>query len=364
MLLPSVSARREAFDEYCRERARELRASRVKKEKEDPKEEFENLLTTEVKSTRMNWTDFRRQWKKDRRFYGWGRDDREREKRFREFLGELGESTCSVIWRSAALELHSFREARTRPESGGGFFCTSERKRYCTRRRHLERGKSSPTIRPLFMTVFQVKKSISEDPRYDAVGSSSLREELFSTFLKAQANRTLSDQSEKQGTDISSTEPSDETQKRKDRKAQAVKEREEKIKAERERVQATIEKSRVGLNREEGEQQFRCAAATYSRLCESCAGAHQSITLRCRTLLTDAIREPQVLEAFLRGQQSDRSYFRHRGNHPWRSCRPILVFDIHPCPWATNAIYSKCTWVHCVRSTWTICMRSSVPTLL
>jgi hypothetical protein len=97
VLLPSVSARREAFDEYCRERARELRASRVKKEKEDPNEEFEKLLTTEVKSTRISWTDFRRQWKKDRRFYGWGRDDREREKRFREFLKELGESTCSTI---------------------------------------------------------------------------------------------------------------------------------------------------------------------------------------------------------------------------------------------------------------------------
>ena len=96
VLLPSVSARREAFDDYCRERARELRASRVKKEKEDPKEEFEKLLTAEVKSTRISWTDFRRQWKKDRRFYGWGRDDREREKRFREFLKELGESTCSA----------------------------------------------------------------------------------------------------------------------------------------------------------------------------------------------------------------------------------------------------------------------------
>ena len=96
VLLPSVSARREAFDEYCRERARELRASRVKKE-EGPKEEFEKLLATEVKSTRINWTDFRRQFKKDRRFYGWGRDDREREKRFREFLKDLGESACSVI---------------------------------------------------------------------------------------------------------------------------------------------------------------------------------------------------------------------------------------------------------------------------
>ena len=94
VLLPSVSARREAFDEYCRDRARELRQSNVQKEKDlaNPKEAFERLLKEEVKSTRTTWTDFRRTWKKDRRFWGWGRDDREREKRFREYLKELGES--------------------------------------------------------------------------------------------------------------------------------------------------------------------------------------------------------------------------------------------------------------------------------
>jgi len=88
-----VAARREAFDEYCKERARELRQSTVKKEKAttSPKEDFEQLLREEVKSTRASWTDFRRTWKKDRRFYGWGRDDREREKRFRDYLKELGE---------------------------------------------------------------------------------------------------------------------------------------------------------------------------------------------------------------------------------------------------------------------------------
>jgi len=96
VLLPSVSARREAFDEYCRDRARELRQSTIKKERgaASPKEEFEILLNAEVKSTRSTWTDFRRTWKKDRRFYGWGRDDREREKRFREFIKDLGESQC------------------------------------------------------------------------------------------------------------------------------------------------------------------------------------------------------------------------------------------------------------------------------
>lgn len=94
VLLPSVAARKEAFDEYCRDRARELRQSKVKQEKQaaNPKEEFETLLREEVKSTRTSWTEWRRQWKKDRRFYVWGKDDREREKRFREYLKELGES--------------------------------------------------------------------------------------------------------------------------------------------------------------------------------------------------------------------------------------------------------------------------------
>ena len=97
VLLSSVSARREVFDDYCRERARELRQSKVAKEKEDPKEEFEKLLNEQVKSTRTSWTDFRRQWKKDRRFYGWGRDEKEREKRFRDFLKDLGESLSALF---------------------------------------------------------------------------------------------------------------------------------------------------------------------------------------------------------------------------------------------------------------------------
>ena len=71
----------------------------VKKEKQvaSPKEEFERLLAEEVKSTRASWTEFRKSWKKDRRFYGWGRDDKEREKRFRDYLRELGERMCIPI---------------------------------------------------------------------------------------------------------------------------------------------------------------------------------------------------------------------------------------------------------------------------
>ncbi|KAH9977725.1 Hsp90 protein-domain-containing protein [Lactifluus volemus] len=257
VLLPSVAARREAFDEYCRERARELRASRVKKEKEDPKEEFDQLLTAEVKSTRTSWTDFRRQWKKDRRFYGWGRDDREREKRFREFLKELGEKK-RVLAQKAEEDFFALLRESGIPQEGAVWK--------------------------------EVKKNISEDPRYDTVGSSSLREELFNTFLSARSSQAIPDQSKKQ-IDASSVEQVDEIQKRKDRKAQAVKDREEKIRAERERVQANIEKSRIGLNREEGELQFR-------------------------TLLTDAIREPQNHVGQLRRKHLDNLHALFLSNAP------------------------------------------------
>jgi len=63
----------------------------MEKEASSPGELFDRLLKEEVTSTRASWTDFRRAWKKDRRFYGWGRDDKEREKRFKGFLKELGE---------------------------------------------------------------------------------------------------------------------------------------------------------------------------------------------------------------------------------------------------------------------------------
>ena len=51
---------------------------------------------------------------------------------------------------------------------------------------------------------------------------------------------------------------------------------------ERERVQATIEKSRIGLNREEGELQFRCA-----QLPGPNPAGHVLALKECRLILQD-----------------------------------------------------------------------------
>jgi hypothetical protein len=106
--LPSLNLRKEVFDEYCRERARELRMQKAKAQAQaqtalgiaatsgepapETKESYLAFLKTTVTSTRMNFTEFKRAHKKDRKFYCFGRDDREREKVFKEWLKELGES--------------------------------------------------------------------------------------------------------------------------------------------------------------------------------------------------------------------------------------------------------------------------------
>ncbi|TBU49369.1 hypothetical protein BD309DRAFT_851694 [Dichomitus squalens] len=244
VLLPSVSARREAFDDYCRDRARELRQSKVKVEKEmlDPRQEFDRLLKEEVKSTRTSWTEWRRQWKKDRRFYGWGRDDREREKRFRDYLKELGEQKRAAAQKAEADFFALLRES----------------------------GLAKPGA-----AWKEIKKSLTSDPRYDAVGSSSLREELFNTYIKAGASeapaKAQSPESTEQGHSRPTVQEDEEERerRRKERKERAVKERAEKVKAERSKLEAEIDRSKLGLSKEEGELEFR-------------------------TMLIDAIRDPQV----------------------------------------------------------------------
>lgn len=107
-----------------------------------------------------------------------------------------------------------------------------------------------------------VKRQISNDPRYDAVGSSSLREELFNTYLKANETTAVQGSSSRMDANAPAAPVEDAASKeqtRKERQERAVREREEKIRADRDRVEADIHKSKMGLTREEGELQFRCA---------------------------------------------------------------------------------------------------------
>ncbi|TDL15870.1 hypothetical protein BD410DRAFT_808577 [Rickenella mellea] len=116
-----------------------------KAESADPKDEFERLPREEVKSTRTVWSDWWKTWKKDRRFYGRGRDHRESEKKFWEWTKEL--------------------EKRTAAQKAEADFISVLK----------ETGGNSPN---------SVNRKLGQDPCYTSVGPSSLREEIFDTCMK------------------------------------------------------------------------------------------------------------------------------------------------------------------------------------
>jgi transcription elongation regulator 1 len=128
----------------------------------------------------------------------------------------------------------------------------------------------------------EVKKEFQKDPRYDAVGSSTLREELYETFLKSLketkmeglegvpgSNNTV-DRAEE--ADIEgdadgkpSAKPGAEEEKKR-RRERAVREREERVKLEQERTALQNARSRAGLNLEEAELAFKCVSIPLATL--------------------------------------------------------------------------------------------------
>lgn len=102
-----------------------------------------------------------------------------------------------------------------------------------------------------------------KDPRYDAVGSSSLREELFKTFLTALSSGSLSSLTHDQGaptdTDIkhSASAPAPKVESdRKFRAERALREREEQAKTQKTRVESDIEQSKSVLTSVEAETEM------------------------------------------------------------------------------------------------------------
>ena len=233
--------RREVFDEYCREKMREKRkttaaasteqTSSTTKDKETLKAAFQELLRTTATSTRLTWDEWRKVHKKDRRFFEFGRDDREREKAFRAWLRELGEKKRREKEMAEKNFLQMLKEGQSRDlydEAGGPWK--------------------------------DVKKVFIKDPRYDAVGSSSLREELYEAFVKTleESKMDLNAGSGSSNTKDESRAPEvDPEEEKRRRREKAVKEREGMVKAEKEKVEKANARSRAGLSLEEGELSFK-----------------------------------------------------------------------------------------------------------
>ncbi|KAF8757667.1 FF domain [Rhizoctonia solani] len=211
VLLPP-NDRKAVFDDWCKDQARNLRKNKTKEATTTPEAAYESLLRSE----------------KDRRFYGYGRDDKEREKKFRSWLVELGETKRKEAKKAEDdfIELLKTVDSVTRD---------SEWK--------------------------DVKRGIAQDPRYDAVGSASRREELFNKF-KSSAKH------ESSKSEPAEAKPESKGEKERESKAarreRALKEREAQVRAVQSNVERDINQSRGKLGREEAELELALFLRTRS----------------------------------------------------------------------------------------------------
>lgn len=230
------------------------------------------FLKEEVTSTRSTWHEFRRKWKKDRRFFAWA-GDRERERAFRDWVRDLADGkhmaylsgldlTPNLVFvvkkkQAEKAEREFFQLLREHKQIKPGDVW----KEVCA---HL--GACNPcNICMVSHSSPQVKRKFNpKDPRYDAVGSSSLREELFVTYVKtaggaipgetsSQADQVENlPQNEQEGSDAEATR----RKQRADRAERSLREREDKVRRERVGLERELGRTRGTVGREEGEREF------------------------------------------------------------------------------------------------------------
>ncbi|CAB4396689.1 hypothetical protein RhiirA1_417967 [Rhizophagus irregularis] len=153
-LIPTLKQRKEIFDEYCKERVAELRAEKKNKAKNlSEKDEYLKLLEEET-THRSHWDDFRRKFKRDPRFKNFS-DDKEKEKTFRNYVKGLKEKE-------------------------------SERKRVQQKKAEEDFVRLLRETREIKYNSSwrKVKRIIDHDPRYDAVESSDMREDIFRDYCR------------------------------------------------------------------------------------------------------------------------------------------------------------------------------------
>ncbi|PWN22342.1 hypothetical protein BCV69DRAFT_281345 [Microstroma glucosiphilum] len=243
--LANLRDRQDAFNDWCKMRLREKReqkkagiapsastsvsngaapaaasSSSVEQFSSSPADAYKRLLTDHVKSTRARFDDFRKEFKKDRRFYGFGRDDREREKQFKAHLKELGE-----VKRKAA------ETAERNFLSVLGQVAGDVKE---TRWVSMSEKELKEDVWP------KIKKMGDMERRqeYDAVGSSSLRAELFVKWAKGGSAtmmppRPAETASPSVAGDTGVSKPRDAI----DRREKALRHREEQVRVQRQEVE-------------------------------------------------------------------------------------------------------------------------------
>lgn len=215
---------------------------------------YNKLLEDHVKSTRTRFDDFRKEFKKDRRFYAFGRDDREREKVFRAYLRDLGE------------------KKRLAAEAAEQDFVGLLESRFKGKRRGNEGSNwaelSDSELKGGVWKDLKQEDDLDKQSAYEKVGSSSRRAELFVQWARGQAT-------EGQGAPVAnsaqhaSTTPTAATDDKQQRRERALREREEQARRHQDEVRRTNSRALGQASREGG-------------------------VIRFTELLVDAVRDPAM----------------------------------------------------------------------
>lgn len=250
--------REDIFNEWCKLRIREKRAAKAssastskptasssKPSRADPlsksaEDAFRALLKEEVRSTRTKYADFKAAFARDSRFSSYGKSEGDREKLFKTHLIELGEQKRLAAEKAE----RGFLDLLSDKIPG------NYRNKVATAKSQAA-GKGREAEKEAIMTVWvEAKRSpgVVEDKRYDAVGSSTRRFELFCSWAKGERRPQPSSSTAQAGTSRPTAADREERREKRDdpaaRKAaekeearrRALAEREAKVRRERDRI--------------------------------------------------------------------------------------------------------------------------------
>lgn len=209
MALTDDKARSEAFDEFSKLKIAERK--QAKSESTDPLSAFKKLLKDNI-TRKIYWDDFRRKHKKDRRFEGFGKTDKEREKVFREYMRDFEarkNSDPKILKRDFYALL----------ETVNGLHYDSDWRK--------------------------VKRDIDHDERYQAVGSSTKREDWFYDYTRKLPRKG---------------EEHDEDAQRREKEAQvlaSLREREDAVRRQQHQLRKEMGRSKYEALHEDAVRQFQ-----------------------------------------------------------------------------------------------------------
>ncbi|KAH9462205.1 hypothetical protein MJO28_003004 [Puccinia striiformis f. sp. tritici] len=223
LALSSMKERRDIFDEFCKEKIRQQRAAKQAIPKVDPPQAYRSLLIEFVTSTRTLFEDFKNKHKKDPRFRNFGRDDRERERAFKNWLKELGEQKRQQLMKA-------------------------------------EEDFQKLLIEKAILTEVDYKsfkERVKDDSRFIAITSNSSKESMWKKWVEGEQSRKKTDPEKEVEQSKASTVISQNGEEKKRKQEASLKAREEEVREMKKKLEKESSQTKNFVGKEEAEREFK-----------------------------------------------------------------------------------------------------------